>query len=150
MWLNPVPASASVTSTSGLGPTRQPAEQLEDQPVVVDKRRIGLFGRQRPRPLRALQPAAGGPQQRHGHFAVDGGAVVNAVPDIADQGVFVALQVLGDVGGRPFGDHELVGTAVRLDDGPEQPGGALQLGQAAGIERPAGARGGVRRRTSAG
>ena len=43
MWQNPVLARASVTSTSGFGPIDQAAEELEDQPVVVDEGGVGLL-----------------------------------------------------------------------------------------------------------
>ena len=116
----------------GVWAHRQAAEELEDQPVVVDKRGVGLFGGQGPRPLCRLEPAAGRPQQRQSHFGVDRGVVVDAIPDVADEGVFVALQVLGDLADGPFGDNDLVIGPLCLDDRPKQPPRrAPELGQAA-------------------
>ena len=43
------------------------------------------------------------------------------VSDVADEGVFVALQVLGDFPDGPFGDYDLVIGVLCPDDCPKQP-----------------------------
>ena len=134
----------------GVWPRREAAEQLEDQAVVVDERGVGLFGRQWAAPLGLLRASAGRSKQGHGHLAVDAGAVVDPVAHGAEQGVFVALQVPGTVSGGAFGYHQLVGAPVGHDDGPQQAGRAVQLGQTARIEDAQAKRAARPRRTSAG
>ena len=103
-------------------PCRQAPEQLEDQPVVVDKRRVRLFAAEWAGTLSALLSTAGHLQQRHRHFAVGSGAVINPVSYIADQRILVAFQVLGAVEGRALGYNELVLGPSGINYGPQKAG----------------------------
>ena len=61
----------SVTSTSGLRPVVEAAEDLQDQALVEDDRRVRLLGAERAGPARPASSGATLAQQRQGQLGVD-------------------------------------------------------------------------------
>jgi hypothetical protein len=108
----------------GIGLRVHPAEQLEDEPLVVDHRGVRLLDDERPRHLRRL--VRGHPlehQQRQ--VGVDERVVVDPAVDLAERHPRLALEELGLAGHRPPAQHDLIGGAVTvgadgLDQEPDQ------------------------------
>ncbi len=109
-----------------VGPELQPAEQLEDEALVVDEGGVGLLGPDGPGPGRRLCPAGDPVEHHEGQLRVERGVVGGrralAPVDDAQHRPVVAPEELGLLPLRPQADDDLVGHPVRLHDHPGQLG----------------------------
>jgi hypothetical protein len=110
----------------GVGLGVEAPEQLEDQPLVVDHRRVRLLHHQRPGHLGGL---LGGDHAQHveRQRRVDEGVVVDDVVDAPDGDALLAPQEVGLGVERPTTQHHLVlrdlaGRRQNVDHHPQEQG----------------------------
>ena len=122
----PDPAEARGDLDLGVGTGQQPAEQLEDEALVVDQRRVRLLDADGPHPLRALVAAGDPPEQVEGEVRVEDGVVGDgplAVDlDRADGGVVVAPQEVELVPVVAQTEEHLVAVPVGVHQETDQQG----------------------------
>ena len=91
----------------GVGLVVDPAEQLEDQPLVVDDRRVRLLDEQRAGDP-GLLVGGDGPEDGERQRGVDQGVVQHEAVELADRDPALAVHEVGLVGGGPAAQHDLV------------------------------------------
>jgi hypothetical protein len=113
----------------GVGLVVDPAEELQDEPLVVDDRGVRLLDRQRPGHLGRLVRRHPG-QHLERQLGVDQGVVEHPPVGLAHRRALLALQEVEVAGCGAAAEHDLVdgGAAVGvggLDEQPRQHGVAL-------------------------
>jgi len=113
--------STTVLCVCNLSRFAQPAVDLDDDPVVVDQRRVGLFGCHRAHHLGMLVAAGHQAEQPQRQLGVDGGVVVVARSGGAEDSALLAGEEIGRLTAGPFADEQLVVGAIGARHRPQQP-----------------------------